>query len=100
MRTHLVRERNTKVVKEAKRLFKETHNGRLFCEVCGFDFCEKYGEIGDGFIEAHHKLEFSKVQGEHEVKTTDFAMVCSNCHSILHRGEISISKLRNRLKKR
>lgn len=98
MRVHLVRERNSKVVKEAKRLFKLSHNGRIYCEICGFDFSERYGKIGDGFIEAHHKVEFSKTNGEHEIKPSDFAMVCSNCHSMLHRGEISISKLKNHLK--
>ena len=48
LRTHLVRERNNKVVKEAKRQFKLAHDGRLFCEVCGFDFSKKYGKIGNG----------------------------------------------------
>lgn len=96
-RTHLVRERNYKVVQEAKNLFKSTHDGRLFCEVCGFDFTEKYGKVGEGFIEAHHKIELSKTDGEHEIKPTDFAMVCSNCHSMLHRGDLTIAKLKNRL---
>lgn len=98
MRTHIVRERNSKVVKEAKRLFKETHGGKLFCEVCGFDFNEKYGKLGDGFIEAHHLHEFSKTDGEYEIKPSDFAMVCSNCHSMLHRGDITIACLKKRLR--
>lgn len=98
LKTHLVRERNSIVVKEAKRLFKLNHGDRLFCEICGFDFSEKYGKIGDGFIEAHHKVELSKIEGEHEVKPSDFAMVCSNCHSMLHREDISISKLKQILK--
>ena len=98
MRVHLVRERNGKVVKEAKRLFKLSHEGRLYCEVCGFDFSEKYGRIGEGFIEAHHKVELFKTNGKHEIKPTDFVMVCSNCHSMLHRDNISVSKLKNRLK--
>ena len=98
MRNHLFRERNSKVVKEAKRLFKISHNGRLYCEVCGFDFNKRYGKIGEGFIEAHHKIELSKTNGEHEVKPSDFTMVCSNCHSMLHREDISISKLKQKLK--
>ena len=98
LRTHLVRERNSKVVKEAKKLFKLAHGGRLFCEICGFDFHEKYGKIGDGFIEAHHKIEFSKTEGIHEVNPSDFIMVCSNCHSMLHREGITISNLKKRLK--
>lgn len=98
MRSHLVRERNSKVVKEAKRLFRLTHGGKLFCEVCGFDFSEKYGRIGDGFIEAHHIVEFSKTNGEYEIKPSDFTMVCSNCHSMLHRSKLSVSRLRSQLK--
>ena len=99
IRTHLVRERNRKAVYEAKRLFKSAHNGKLFCEVCGFNFVDKYGKIGEGFIEAHHKIAFSKTDGVHEIKPKDFAMVCSNCHSMLHRGDISILKLKNKIKK-
>lgn len=98
MRTHLVRERNNKVVKEAKRLFKMLHGGKLFCEVCGFDFSAKYGKIGDDFIEAHHKVELSSIEGEHEVKPSDFSMVCSNCHSMLHRERITVVQLKRRLK--
>ena len=98
MRNHLVRERNRKVVKEAKRLFKAAHAGKLFCEICGFDFREKYGKIGDDFIEAHHRVVFSKSVGEHEIRPSDFVMVCSNCHSMLHRGDISISSLKKRIK--
>lgn len=98
LRTHLVRERNNKVVKEAKHLFKLSHDGRLFCEVCGFDFSTLYGKIGNGFIEAHHKVELSSIEGEHEVKTSDFSMVCSNCHSMLHREGITIAQLKRRLK--
>ena len=98
MRTHLVRERNSKVVKEAKHLFKATHGGKLFCEVCGFDFSEKYGKLGEGFIEAHHIKKLSKTEGVYEIKPSDFAMVCSNCHSMLHRGDITITRLKKRLK--
>ena len=98
MRTHLVRERNSKVVKEAKHLFKATHGGKLFCEVCGFDFSEKYGKLGEGFIEAHHIKELSRTEGEYEIKPSDFAMVCSNCHSMLHRGDITIARLKKRLR--
>jgi hypothetical protein len=53
LRQHLVRERNQALVKAAKSRF-QTANGRLYCEVCGFDFASLYGELGDGFIEAHH----------------------------------------------
>jgi hypothetical protein len=40
---------NTKKVKLAA---KKRH-GRLFCEVCGFDFEQRYGDLGQDFCEAH-----------------------------------------------
>jgi len=50
---HLCRERNYRVVNLAKEDFLKKH-GRLFCEICSFDFEHKYGQIGKGFIEGHH----------------------------------------------
>lgn len=81
---HLTRERNSKIVKLAKEHFKRRHNGRLFCEICGFDFSMFYGEIGSDFIEAHHKKPIASMQPGDETRIDDFVMVCSNCHSMLH----------------
>jgi len=82
--THLQRERDAKLVKEKKKqVLKET--GNLCCEVCGFDFKETYGKIGDGFCEAHHLKPLSKADGEVKTEIKDLAIVCSNCHRILHK---------------
>lgn len=83
---HLERERNSHIVKLAKELFKKKHNGKVFCEICEFEFGEKYGKIGDGFIEAHHKNPISKMKPGDVTRIEDFIMVCSNCHSMLHIG--------------
>lgn len=98
---HLTRERNTKIVKLAKELFRSRNNGRLFCEVCGFSFSATYGEIGTDYIEAHHKHPISKMEPGHVTHVSDFIMVCSNCHSMLHIGTewISHEELRDRLNK-
>lgn len=85
LRTHMTRERNTKLVRDAKLAFKRSHGGHLFCEVCGFDFYRTYGKLGEGFIEAHHRAALSESEDVHLVKITDLAMVCPNCHSMLHR---------------
>ncbi len=53
-RKHKMRERNPKVIKQAKEQFMKKNNGRLYCEACGFDFYEIYGERGIDFIEGHH----------------------------------------------
>lgn len=56
------------------------------CQVCGFDFKDKYGEIGEGFIEVHHKKPISEIGASYEVDhINDLIPVCSNCHSMLHR---------------
>lgn len=88
---HLKRERNTKIVKMAKELFKIKHNGRVFCEICGFDFHERYGELGEGFIEAHHIKPIAQMKPGDVTRVEDFKMVCSNCHSMLHKGKDGIS---------
>lgn len=96
--THEIRERNQRVVKEAKRLFQKSHDGELFCEICGFNFKTVYGKIGDGFIEAHHIVSLSTTSGEHEIKPSDFVMVCPNCHKMLHRGNVTIKSLKSKFK--
>ncbi len=98
-RIHLHRERNQKVIKIAKENFKEKY-GRLFCQVCEFDFEDKYGEIGNGFIEGHHTIAVSEMKPNHQTKPEDIALVCANCHRMLHRKRpwLSINELKEILK--
>jgi hypothetical protein len=42
----------------ASRLAKKHHGTR--CQVCSFQFAEKYGSLGDGFIEVHHLIPISR----------------------------------------
>lgn len=85
LETHKKRERNFKVVKEAKALFIK-NNGRLYCELCGFDFEKVYGELGSGFIEGHHIKPVSQMKDGDVTKVEDIKMLCSNCHKMVHRG--------------
>jgi 5-methylcytosine-specific restriction enzyme A len=81
---HLRRERNAAIVKQKKSaVLKAT--GKLCCEVCGFDFKEVYGEIGEGFCEVHHLQPLSKADGKVITELKDLAIICSNCHRIIHR---------------
>lgn len=84
-RKHIARERNPALIKAAKEAYKKLNN-RLFCEACGFDFEKIYGERGIDYIEAHHILPVSEMLDSQKTKVTDIAMVCSNCHRILHRS--------------
>ena len=57
------------------------------CQVCGFDFEETYGAWGRGFIEVHHvqELRAAPTEGVEVDPATDLAVVCSNCHRMIHR---------------
>lgn len=61
------------------------------CEICGFDFGETYGYMGDDYIEVHHIVPlFSLKQEVIPNPETDMICVCSNCHQMLHRDKYSI----------
>ncbi len=56
------------------------------CVVCGFNFEEKYGELGIGFIHVHHLVPLAKIGQEYKVDPIkDLRPVCPNCHAMLHR---------------
>lgn len=97
---HKLRERDSKINKKKKEVYFKKH-GKLNCEVCDFDFYKVYGEIGKGFIEAHHRIPLSDLDGESKTELKDLALVCSNCHRMLHReiDTLSIKELKNRIKR-
>lgn len=84
--SHLKRERNNSIVKKKKQeVLAKTC--ALRCEVCDFDFRKVYGEYGSEFCEVHHLLPLHKADGVVETKLSDLAIVCSNCHRIIHRTD-------------
>lgn len=91
--------RDPRLTKAAKNAFKIKH-GRLYCEGCGFDFEAKYGKRGKEYIEAHHRVPLGTLSGVPQLLTiSDLAMVCANCHRMLHRNPwISVETLRTLLK--
>lgn len=61
------------------------HHGAV-CVVCDFEFRDRYGPIGAGFIHVHHVMELSQLPDGYEVDPrTDLVPVCANCHAMLHR---------------
>jgi HNH endonuclease len=81
---HRARERNRAVVELAKSLFLRKH-GRFFCQACGFDFERTYGDLGRGFIEAHHTIPVSELSAGSTTRANEIALICPNCHRMLHR---------------
>lgn len=80
LRAHLKRERSSKLVNRFKRQLKEFR-----CSICSFDFEQVYGDLGRGFIEAHHVVPISSMKPGDETRIQDLVPVCSNCHRMLHR---------------
>ncbi|MDO6388481.1 DUF3578 domain-containing protein [Uliginosibacterium sp. 31-12] len=83
LREHKRIDRNKKLSAQAKKV-----HGYV-CKACGFDFQKKYGELGSGFIEAHHLTPLALLKG---LKVsldpkTDFTVLCSNCHRMIHKTE-------------
>jgi hypothetical protein len=86
IREHIKQEltrRNSRIVQLAKAQALINNSGRLKCECCTFDFLTIYGQLGSKFIECHHKIHIST--GERITRIEDLALVCSNCHRMLHR---------------
>lgn len=83
-RLHRVHERNKGLVELAKERAWREH-GRLACTACTFDFEAVYGPLGKGFMEAHHLLPLAELVGERVSRVGDLALVCPNCHRMLHR---------------
>lgn len=71
--------------KELRQLCLQ-HYGYI-CQVCGMNFEETYGEIGKSFIEVHHINPIADTDGEHVLDPQiGLIPLCSNCHSMIHRG--------------
>ena len=81
---HMRFERSSSLIKKIKADALKS-NPMLNCEICEFSFFEKYGEIGKGFIEAHHKKPLSESK-KTLTSIDDIALLCSNCHRMIHRG--------------
>ncbi|MBK8555967.1 MAG: HNH endonuclease [Lewinellaceae bacterium] len=81
---HKYRERNSKIVAEKKkRVLRDT--GALRCEACAFNFEKTYGLLGKGYIECHHLIPLHQFQVNRETRLEDLALMCSNCHQMIHR---------------
>jgi 5-methylcytosine-specific restriction enzyme A len=94
-RVHFARERNRQLV-VSKRKQVMTKHGKLTCEACGFDFAIYYRGRGEGFIECHHTKPVHTLPEEHTTHLDDLALVCANCHRMIHRTNhwLTIADLR------
>ncbi len=63
-------------------------SGRLRCEVlaCSFDFEETYGALGRQYAQVHHLWPLAAADDRRRTTLMDLAIVCANCHAMIHRG--------------
>jgi putative restriction endonuclease len=96
LRQHIFRERNPKVIKLAKEKFKleqvEGFSVRYVGLTFLIPFANTYGEIGEDFIEGHHTIPVSELKENQVTNIKDIAIVCSNCHRMLHRRRPWLTK--------
>lgn len=81
LKMHKVIERDPHIVAEFK-----ANLITFACSICGFDFGERYGNLGAGFIECHHTKPVSKMKPGDKTRLSDLCAVCSNCHRMIHRS--------------
>jgi len=79
---HLRLERNRQIIEKKKRLARS----HLECEACNFNFEKVYGPRGKEFCEVHHVLPLAENDQPVETRLKDLAIVCANCHRMLHRS--------------
>ncbi|MCP9491884.1 MAG: HNH endonuclease, partial [Solirubrobacteraceae bacterium MAG38_C4-C5] len=53
-----------------------------------FDFFRRYGDCGRGFAECHHVRPLN--EGGRETLIEDLAVVCANCHRMIHRSGVPL----------
>jgi predicted HNH restriction endonuclease len=99
VRTVRERQRSRKLVNDAKSRFRASHEGRLYCEVCGFDYQASYGI---DYIEAHHSEPIASLKSETENTVESLVMLCANCHRAAHSRTppYSIEELRAMIKRK
>jgi putative restriction endonuclease len=83
LRVHLGRERSKKLINAFKASLAS-----FACEACGTDMGEVYGPLGEGYIEAHHRVPVASLKDGHKTKLSDLAALCPNCHRMIHRNDL------------
>jgi len=83
LRVHLARERSRSLIKAFKAQLSSYE-----CEACGADMGDVYGLLGEGYIEAHHRIPVSSLKDGETTKLRDLAALCPNCHRMIHRNDL------------
>lgn len=94
-RLHRERERDRRLVESKKKQALRQH-GSLFCEACGLAPELIFGERGRRVIECHHTRPLHTLVDGDTTRLEDLALVCANCHRLIHGGQpwLTVEELR------
>jgi hypothetical protein len=85
--------RNRRIVREAQAKYQPV------CEACGDRLENKYGRLGLGYIQFHHRKPLG--DNPHPVLNSwrDLAPLCPNCHTMIHRTDpvMSVEDFKKRI---
>lgn len=99
-RTHLHRERDSNLIREAKKLFRQNGDGKLRCEACEWPRHSKLegSPLADEVIEGHHDVPLAAPEYPGVTKVKDIRLLCPNCHRTIHRIRpwVSVEEFINR----
>jgi 5-methylcytosine-specific restriction protein A len=82
-RMHRTRERSPRL-RQRKLTQMLRSRGRLVCEACDVHLPAVYGDAAHDLVEVHHVVSLS-VSGPVDVRLADLAVLCPNCHRMIHR---------------
>lgn len=99
-KTTIIRERSQKLRNAAIEHY--TAGGTIKCYVCGFDFKDIYGKLGEGYIQMHHEkpiYQYSTDGFEEYISQAveNMKPLCANCHCMIHRNKqklLSVTELK------
>lgn len=92
-----IRERSSRLRLTAIEYF--THDNKISCDCCGFNFPQFYGgTFGKDCIEIHHIKPIFQYQDDALEQSIENALqnllpVCPNCHRIIHKNRIGSEQL-------
>ena len=73
------------------------------CSGCGVNFAKKHGGLGRQCLVVHHKKQLKDTDQPLETKLSDLAVVCANCHMMIHSNRnkaLSLNQLKKRIRTR
>ncbi|MCP5489322.1 MAG: HNH endonuclease [Verrucomicrobia bacterium] len=98
MRSHAYRERCSAAARELKT--EALLAGKFKCVGCGCDPIARYGQKGKALIECHHLIPLASPRHTGKTRKQDLALLCANCHNLVHAYKPELSLLALKMKHR